>query len=128
MLRCAIIILVVQQRQPLRYHLNFETNLYERRNAMTFPTELKKITVRSIPTEKSRARERTYDAQILVLGDFVDFYITSATKRDIQNRDHLKLEDIGFVACDGRTFLVKETSVATVIKSKYPVLRTTLIA
>ena len=56
---------------------------------MTFPTELKKITVRSIPTEKSRARERTYDAQILVLGDFVDFYITSATKRDIQNRDHL---------------------------------------
>lgn len=95
---------------------------------MTFPTELKKITVRSIPTEKSRARERTYDAQILVLGDFVDFYITSATKRDIQNRDHLKLEDIGFVACDGRTFFVKETSVATVIKSKYPVLRTTLIA
>ena len=74
---------------------------------MTFPTELKKITVRSIPTEKSRARERTYDAQILVLGDFVDFYITSATKRDIQNRDHLKLEDIGFVACDGRTFLVE---------------------
>ena len=95
---------------------------------MTFPTELKKITVRSIPTEKSRARERTYDAQILVLGDFVDFYITSATKRDIQNRDHLKLEDNGFVDCEVRTLLVKETSDTTEIKSQYPVLRTTLIA
>ena len=86
--------------------------------------DLKKITVKTKATGNCKSKERTYDSQILELGDQTMFYIMSKTARDILNFDHFKLEDIASVSFDGH---VSDTG-TTNTKSKYPILYTTRIA
>lgn len=89
--------------------------------------ELKQITVKTKAIGNCKSRERTYDSQILELGEQTHFYIMSKTKRDIENFDHFKLQDIATVSFDGHVYLVTDTSTTTT-KSKYPILYTTRIA
>ena len=89
--------------------------------------DLKKITVKTKATGNCKSKERTYDSQILELGDQTMFYIMSKTARDILNFDHFKLEDIASVSFDGHVYLVSDTG-TTNTKSKYPIIYTTRIA
>lgn len=89
--------------------------------------ELKQITVKTKATANSKSKERTYDSQILELGDQTQFYIMSKTQRKIQIDDHFKLEDIASVSFENHLYLVTGTA-TTDTKSKYPILYTTKIS
>lgn len=89
--------------------------------------ELKQITVKTKATASNKSKERTYDSQILELGDQTQFYIMSKTQREIQVTDHFKLEDIASVAFEDHVYLVTETG-TTGTKSKYPTLYTTQVS
>lgn len=86
------------------------------------------ITVQTKPGDNHKSKTRTYDAQILDLGEITKFYIMSKSKRDIKIYDHFDLEDIISITFDNHTYQTVSTDTIKIGKGNMPVIDAMCIA